>query len=420
MNAQALVTRNLLPVIRQRLTEEPVVILTGARTVGKSTLLQACSRAHQVPVIDLDDLDTRRAVARDPALFAAGSPEPVCLDEFQYVPQMLDAIKAELNRDLRPGRYLLTGSTRYGTIPGASQSLAGRAHLMTMWPLSQGELHGRRETFLEALLTDPACLVTPEPSSTSRSGYEETILAGGFPIAVSRPDASHRDRWYRDFVNMVIDRDALEIRKVRQRRVLPLVLRHLAARTAGLLNVSDIARDMQLETRLVHDFVTLLESVFLVHRLDAFGRTLSSRVGRIPKVHLVDSGLAAYLLGITSARLATRNPSTLTEFGRVVETFAVNELIKQGGWTAIPVQFTHFRTRDDHEVDLVAETADGRVAAVEVKASATVSDRDFRGLRYLRDNLGTDFIGGVLLNLGQRTYTADKQIQVTPLDRLWS
>jgi predicted AAA+ superfamily ATPase len=197
-------------------------------------------------------------------------------------------------------------------------------------------------------------------------------------------------------------------------------LRYLAAQTAGVLNVSNIAATVQLDGRLVGDFVSLLESVFLVHQLEAFGRTLSSRVGRMPKVHLVDSGLAAYLLGINDSRLAARDPSTLTEFGHVVETFAVNELIKQAGWSSVQVRFTHFRTRDGYEVDLVAETTEGRIAGVEIKASATITDSDFRGLRLLRDKLGTDFLGGVLLNLGQRSYTYEDRLHVIPLDRLWT
>src|SRR5260370_17502643 len=273
-----LIARHLEPVIAERLGEEPVVVLTGARTVGKSTLLAACSRAHGVPVIDLDDIQTRRAVAADPALFASGTAEPVCIDEFQHVPELLDAIKAELNRDLRPGRYLLTGSTRYTTLPRAGQSLTGRAHIMTMWPLSQGELRGRKETFLDVLSADPARLVTPVASATTRNEYEQMILAGGFPIAVARSTPASRGQWFTDFVSMVVERDVLEIRRIRQRRVMPVILRHLAGQTAGLLNVSDIAARVQLANRLVADFVALLASVFLVHRLAGFRRTLSGPV----------------------------------------------------------------------------------------------------------------------------------------------
>lgn len=255
---------------------------------------------------------------------------------------------------------------------------------------------------------------------TTRAEYEQLILAGGFPIAQARSTVAARDQWFSDFVGMVVERDVLEIRRIRQRRVMPVILRHIASQTAGLLNVSEIAARVQLDNRLVGDFVALLESVFLVHRLEAFGRTLSGRVNRSPKAHIVDSGLAAHLLGVTESRLRARDPSALTEFGHIAETFAVNELIKQAGWSETRVQFSHFRTRDQQEVDLVLHTPDGVVAGVEVKASSMITDQDFRGLRLLRDKLGADFASGVLLNLGQRSYTYDDRLYVLPLDRLWA
>jgi uncharacterized protein len=403
----------------RRLQEEPVVILNGARTVGKSTLLRGYAQANRVQVLDLDDLATRQAVAADPAFFVT-APEPVCIDEFQHVLPILDAIKAELNRDLRPGRYLLTGSTRYATLPSASQSLTGRAHIMTVWPFSQGELRGARETFLDKLVGNPSDLVTTIPSATTRPDYEEMILAGGFPIALARPTAESRRRWFRDFVEMVVERDVLEIRRVRQRTVLPQILRRLAAQSAQLLNPAAVASTIELDRSTVNDFIRLLESVFLVHRLEAYGRTLSSRANRSPKLHVVDSGLAAYLLGITETRLQARAPATLTEFGHVIETFAVNEMLKQAGWAEIPLRFSHFRTKDGQEVDLVCETDDGRIAGVEVKAASSVEDKDFRGLRLLRDQLGRDFVGGVVLYLGPRSYTREDRLHVLPLDRLWT
>lgn len=414
-----IISRHLEAVIARRLTEEAVVVLNGARTVGKSTLLQGCARAHGVQVLDLDDLATRQAVEADPAFFVT-APEPVCIDEFQHVLPVLDAIKAELNRDLRPGRYLLTGSTRYATLPAASQSLTGRAHVMTVWPFSQGELHGTRETFLEGLVTDPARLVGGTPSMTTRGDYERMILTGGFPIALARTTPESRRRWFRDFVDMVIERDVLEIRRVRQRDVLPQILRRLAGQSSQLLNPAAVARTIELDKSTVNDFIRLLESVFLVYRLGAYGRTLSSRAGRSPKLHLVDSGLAAYLLGITGRRLEARAPTTLTEFGHVIETFAINEILKQGSFTETPLTFSHFRTKDGQEVDLVCETDDSRIAGVELKAASSVEDKDFRGLRLLRDKLGSDFVGGVVLYLGSRAYTKEDRLHVLPLDRLWS
>jgi hypothetical protein len=186
------------------------------------------------------------------------------------------------------------------------------------------------------------------------------------------------------------------------------------------LNPAAVAQTIELDKTTVNDFIRLLESVFLVHRLGAYGRTLSSRANRSPKVHLVDSGLAAYLLGITESRLAARTPSVLTEFGHVIESFGVNEVLKQAAWAQVPTTFTHFRTKDGREVDLVCETEDGRTAGVEIKAASTVEDRDFRGLRLLRDTLGSDFVGGSVLYLGPRSYTREDRIHVLPLDILWS
>lgn len=296
----------------------------------------------------------------------------------------------------------------------------GRAHFMTLWPLAQGELRGRRETFLDQLINDPISLVTSTASTTTRRDYEQLVLTGGLPIAVARPTPEARRRWYRDFVEMVIERDVLEIRRIRQRDVLPEILRRLAAQSAQLLNPAAVARTIVLDKSTVNDFIRLLESVFLVHRLGAFGRTLSSRANRSPKVHLVDSGLAAYLLGITEGRLNARAPSTLTEFGHVIETFAVNELLNQAGWAEAPLSFSHFRTKDGQEIDLVCETHDGRIAGVEMKAASSVEDKDFRGLRLLRDTLAREFVGGVVLYLGPRSYTREDRLHVLPLDCLWS
>lgn len=421
MAEQRLIARHLQPVLAELLADEPVVVLTGARTVGKSTLLAACAEAAGVRILDLDDLPTRRAVAADLELFVgADRPAPVCIDEFQHVPQLLDGIKAELNKDLRAGRFVLTGSTRYGSLPAAGQSLTGRAHVVTMWPLSQGEINGVRETCLDALISDPASLVTSDPAAATRGDYERVVLAGGFPLALARDPGRSRDRWFRDFVTLVVERDVLEIRKVRQRQVLPQVLRRLADQTGQVVNVANIADAVGLDATTVKDYLGLLEAVFLVHRLEPFTRSAANRAIRSAKAHVIDTGLAAHLIGLTSQKLSGRMPAALTQFGHLVETFAVNELMKQAGWAEQEVEFSHFRTRDHQEVDLVIETAAGSVAAIEVKASGTVTGSDFAGLRLLRDKLGSAFVGGAVVNLGQRSYTYEDRLHVLPLERLWT
>src|SRR5688572_12726227 len=319
------VPRALLDTVRRRLAEEPVIVLHGPRTVGKSTLLRDLARELQADVTDLDTDAARNAVAADLSLFVAG-PGPILIDEYQHVPELLGAVKAELNRDLRPGRFVLTGSTRFGSIPQVARALTGRVHVLSVQPLSQGELAGRRETFLDRLVVDPAELPSGTPSKTSREEYAGRTLSGGFPLALRRQPGPARSRWFADYVETVIERDALDLRRVRGREVLPRLLQQLAAQTAQILNVRKAARVLDIDPSVAEDYVRLLEAVFLVHRLPAWGQTLRSRVTRSPKVHLVDSGVGGQLLGLTTERLATKNLAVLSEYGHLLETFAVNEV----------------------------------------------------------------------------------------------
>jgi predicted AAA+ superfamily ATPase len=407
-------------VIARRMADEAVLVLTGPRTVGKSTLLHAVAASAEREVIDLDDLGVRSAGAADPALFASGG-APVLIDEYQKVPELLDAIKAELGGGLTPGRYVLAGSTRYETLPQAAQSLTGRAHVMTVWPLSQGEIHGVVETFVEQLLKDPRQLVNPSASRTSREDYIARVVAGGLPIAVQRQGAA-RTRWFADYVNLVCERDVLEISRVRQRALLPRLLTRLAGQTASLLNIAQAARTLNMEARTAESYTKLLEAVFLIHRLPAWGTTVGSKAGATAKIHVIDSGLAAHLLRLSEAKLSNRTPAALAEFGHLLETFVVNELLKQVSWLEDVVTAGHWRTRDGAEVDLVLERSDGGVAGVEVKAGSRVQGPDVRHLAALADRLGDAWLGGAVLHTGNRAFTIDEQrgIHVLPLDRLWT
>ncbi|MHB8450717.1 MAG: ATP-binding protein [Mycobacteriales bacterium] len=409
----------MLALACERLLDEPVLALQGPRSVGKSTLLTAIAGSLGAEIFDLDDLAMREAVRRDPGSFVAGG-TPVCIDEFQHVPEVLDAIKAELNRDLRAGRFVLTGSTRFDALPRAAQSLTGRLHLLTVWPLSQGEIDGTRENLVEVLLDDPGALATNATSHTAKTEYIERIVAGGMPIALRRSSLPARQRWFDDYVRLVIDRDVGELAHVRQADQLPDLLRRLAGQTAQVLNVAKAADGLGVSRTTVADYVKLLESVFLVHRLDAWGRTLRARAAGTPKLHMVDSGVAARLLRLTPDKLQRRDPASLSEFGHLLETFAFAELLKQASRLDDIAGLGHWRTHDGDEVDLVIERGDGAVVAFEVKAAARVPGDDMRALRKLREAIGAAFIAGVALYTGSRTYRFEDRLWVMPLDRLWN
>jgi len=397
-----------------------VIALHGPRSVGKSTVLRILAQAHGVEVIDLDDIEIREAVTGNLGMIIGGGVTPVCIDEYQRVPDVLDAIKARLNREgSRPGVAVITGSTRQNALPRTAQALTGRLHSVTIWPLSQGELAATQENLLEALRADPDRAAAQHPTSdTTRSDYITRVCAGGLPLAVRRSESA-RARWFDDFVRQSVERDALELSQVRQRQSLADLLARLASQTGQLLNITNAAQAVGVDRKTAEAHLRLLEDLFLVVRLPAWGKTLRSRVSARPKVHVVDSGLAARLLRLTPAKLATLDPAALTEFGNLLETFMVGELRKQASWLDGQVALGHWRTSDGAEVDLVAEFDDGRVVAFEVKANERATGADFTGLQQLRDALGSRFSAGVVFTTGRRTYTHSDRIHVMPIDRLW-
>lgn len=238
------------------------------------------------------------------------------------------------------------------------------------------------------------------------------------PLAV-RVEARQRANFYRGYLGASLQRDVLDLSRVRQVNVLPRLMERLAAQTGQVLNIVKASNGAGLEPRSGDNYVRLLEALFLIRRLPAWGRTLRSRTAHSPKLHVVDSGLAAYLLGITPDKLARRDPAALTEFGHLFETFVVGELLKQASWRSDIRELGHWRTHDDHEVDLVAETVDGNVTGFEIKAGREVDQKGLRGLIALRDALGDQFHAGFLLNTGTEAYRVEDRIYVCPLDRVW-
>jgi uncharacterized protein len=414
-----LAKRRLTGVVEARLAEEPVLVLNGPRTVGKSTLLSHLAEHLGRAVIDCDDPATRSAVRDDPARFIE-SDQPVLIDEYQHVPELLDAIKAQLNKDLRPGGYVLAGSTRYATLPAAAQALTGRVDIIPVLPLSQGEIDNARESFVARLLDGAGIDMSSPQAPAPRDEYAHRSTSGGLPVALRRPPGRSRSRWFSNYVNLVIDKDVLDISRVRQREMLPRLLRQLAARSGQVLNVSAIGATIGLEKSTTENYIRLLEAVFLISRLPAWGTTLGSRIARHPKIHVVDSGVMAWLLNLTPQKIALAAPSTLSEYGHLIETFAVGEILKQASWSDAPVITGHFRTEGGDEVDLVLERDDGQVIAFEIKAGSRISGEDFRGLRHLKERIGDRLEEAIILYTGMHDYTHDGWITVLPLSRLWA
>jgi predicted AAA+ superfamily ATPase len=290
---------------------------------------------------------------------------------------------------------------------------------MVVWPLSQGEIDAATEDLLPGLRADAEATVARHPASTtSRAQYVERICRGGFPPVLGRAERA-RGRWFDDYLRNALSRDAVELAQIRQRQLLADLLSRVAGQTAQVLHISELCAGLAADRKTVDAYLRLLEDLFLVARLPAWGKTLHARATGSPKIHVVDSGVAARLMRINPATLASLDPSVLTDFGHLLETFVVGELRKHISWLDEDVTLGHWRTSDGDEVDAVIEFHDGAVVAFEVKAAERVAGRDLTSLRKLRDRLGPRFAAGVALSTGPRSYTYEDRLHVMPIDRLW-
>ncbi len=409
--------RFLMPEIAAALGDTPVVLLTGARQTGKSTLVQHVSATRQAAhVLSFDDLTTLQAARSDPQGFISGLSGPVVIDEVQRVPDVLLPIKAAVDRDRQAGRFLLTGSANVLLLPRLADTLAGRMEVITLRPLSQGELDGASERFLAQLFaqSDPSW----KPLPTDRADLLQRVARGGYPEVQTRQAGRRREVWFASYLTTLLSRDMRDLSGIDALAELPRVLKALATRTANLLNYADVAKDLALPLTTLRRHVGLLMATFLLHELPAWSINMSKRLVKAPKALITDSGLAAHLLGVTVGDPATGHAGQGT--GALVETFVGNELLKQMSWHDQALTLHHFRTHVGEEVDFVLEAADGTIAGVEVKLSSTLSGSDARGLRTLRAAAGTRFRRGVVLYAGDAVVPMDAGIAAVPLRNLWS
>ena len=433
--------------LTEALEDSPVVLLHGPRQCGKTTLarmvcdLMPLSRGRRRLELDgsplatvlprdrgfeyrsFDDEVLRTAAEADPAGFVAELPERVVLDEVQRVPRLFAALKVEVDRRRVPGRFLLTGSTNVLLLPGLSDSLAGRMAIVRLHPLAQGELQGPFPVdrisltaggppgFLDALFGGGFAA-----RQVPRLGPElaERVVAGGYPAALALPAGPRRARWHRDYLDALVQRDVRDLSRIHALDIVPRLLEAAAANTARPLNLTRLAGPFSVTRPTIRDYLTLLERIFLIQELPPFRDDRLKRLTRAPKLHLGDTGLACALLGVDERTLA----GDRTLLGQLLETFVFQELARQAGWADGPLRFSHYRDKDQTEVDIVVERG-LRVAGVEVKAGATVRGSDFRGLRRLREISGDRFAGGVVLYDGEACARFGDRLRAVPLRLLW-
>lgn len=406
------VPRLLAPRLREALADSPVVLIHGPRQSGKTTLARSVGERRGYRYVTFDEDAIRLAAERDPVGFVAALPERAILDEVQRVPALFTTLKSAVDRRRVPGRFLLTGSANVLLLPTLADSLAGRMAILRLLPLARCELARTPAGFLDALFSGTFRTRLVDRLGASLAAI---VAAGGYPAALARPSASRRRAWYRDYVETQIQRDVRDLSRIRSLESLPRLLALVAGHSARLLNVSELAGPFQLTRQTIHDYLTLLERVFLIDRLLPWHRNRMSRLVKTPKLHMGDTGVACALLGLDESRLHRERDA----LGPLLETFVLQELRRQASWSAEPVSFFHYRDRDGGEVDIVLEQDAGAVAGIEVKAAATVSEADFRGLRKLKDASGRRFAHGVVLYDGEASVPFGEGMHALPTRSLW-
>lgn len=404
--------RHLTASLRTALQDTPVVCVLGPRQCGKTTLVRTLEPGHGY--ISLDDAATLAFAQKDPTGFVAALPERAILDEVQRVPELLRTLKLAVDRNRRPGRFVLTGSANLLLLPTLGDSLAGRMEVLQLHPLTGAEIGRAPGRFLALLLAGELKPRLAAPAKVDGAGLAHRVVAGGFPEAVAREEVRAR-AWHRSYLRTMLERHVQDVARVREVAALGRLLGLLALHTAELLNLSSLSKELGIRRETVDHYLAVCERLYLVHRLPPWHRNEARRLIKAPKVHLVDSGLAATLAGLGTADWNARRE----RFGHLLETYVVAQIVAQGGWTDPDLRFWHYRDKDRVEVDLVI-TKGSKTWGIEVKASATVTPSDGQGLRRLARQAGQNWQGGVLLYAGNSAFLLDGgHILAAPLAWLW-
>ena len=403
--------RFIAPRIEEALSDTPVVLVTGPRRAGKTTLVRTLGDAGRT-YITLDDQTVLEAARADPTALIRGL-DRATIDEIQRAPDLLLAIKKTVDEDYRPGRFLLTGSANVLTLPRVADSLAGRMETLRMLPLARAEIVGTRPNFLERLY---AGALESDRQAIVGDPLVQLVLLGGFPEALARESERRRQDWGRSYLTSVLTRDLRDIAEIEKLTELPKFVRLLAEHSGQLVNYSQVGSSINVSYKTSQRYIALLEQVFLVATLLPWYTNTLKRIVKTPKLHFLDSGLLATARGLSFERVRANREV----FGALLETFVFSEVLKL--MTASELRLTpyHFRDQQMREVDIVLERDDGMIVGIEVKASATVKSSDFGGLRSLAAACQDRFAHGVVLYDSTDVVPFGDRLAAAPLSCLWA
>ena len=410
MNTPSLYPRWIEPRIDEALLDTPVVLLAGPRQAGKTTLVRQFAE-QGLYYLTLDDELTLLSAREDPVGMIRNLDRAV-IDEIQRAPQLLLAIKKSVDEDRRPGRFLLTGSANLMALPTVADSLAGRMETLMLLPLSQSEIENRPANWIDSVYSGKILAANPPVLG---SNLAERVLRGGYPVAIARPTEKRRTAWARQYIDAILKRDVRDVAEIDKLGQLPRFL-HALAQTAGqMCNYSEIGGQVGLDGKTVSRYIGVFEQMYLLKRIDVWARNRLKRAVKTPKLQFIDSGLLAMLMDINAKDVQADR----SRYGHVLESCVFGELLKHSTTADNDYRLLYYRDADKFEVDVVIENSAGQLVGVEVKASATVKERDLRGLKKLASLAGDQFTAGVLLYDGDETMPLGNNLWAAPLSTLW-
>lgn len=406
--------RFLKEVLLHRLQFFPVVLLVGPRQSGKTTMMKQLSSERDLTYASFDDLNNLIGVQLDPINYLDNLKKPTILDEVQRAPEIFLPIKADVDNHRTAGRYMLTGSANPLMVPRVGDALTGRMAVCHLWPLSQGELLGKKERFLDLLFSMEPLTGIFLPLSLEE--LVRRITLGGYPALHLTADATYRRAWCNDYLLLSLQKDINDLAKIEGFAHLPALLHGLASRVGSTLNIEELARLAKTASTTVRRYLQLLESLFLIYRLPAWSPNRDKRLAKSPKVHFTDTALLLHVLDLDEEQLLA-NPHIL---GHLLEDFVVMECVKQATWSTTTPKMFHYRQEKEKgtEVDLVM-LAKGKVVGIEIKLSATIRPEDVRGLLSLKETAGENFHRGIILYMGDKVIAMGQDITALPITALW-
>ena len=375
--------RSVKNILEEALKISSVVLLSGARQVGKSTLCLSLENEYRV----FDNLTERAAAVNDPVGYIATLPKPITLDEIQKVPELLEGIKIDIDKQRVNGTFLLTGSANVLDMKKAKETLAGRIIEIPMWPLSQKELyHKADENIIDILFSQGA-----EHLKSTHITHDElftSIVNGGYPEIMKIDSKRGKSLWFNAYISTYVERDIRDVGELRDISAFIRFYNIIAPRSCGLVNKSDLASDANLSESTVNNYLSMLEMIYQISLIQPYSSNISKRFIKSPKLFMTDSGLFCHLLDIHSADELTAS----THKGDVVETFVYSELLKHIGYSEVQPHMYHYRTNDKKEIDFIIEKA-GKIFAIEVKSSQSIKKDAFKHIIDFQNRSSKEIVG---------------------------